>query len=151
MPGARNLGDDAGLLASLGLPLSTHFEDALGEGLTTNPCGSALPPFESSVGYMIGAGIFRPMGSVHSGVIYAFTSHTAPVMCTRLSGPTYERDCLSLRRIAAKRYVLEEYRSVIEMTVGKQAQEKGVRSSFHTLTHERYQASGLPEGCSSRN
>ncbi|KAK0886480.1 hypothetical protein LTR02_018095 [Friedmanniomyces endolithicus] len=33
MPGARNLGDDAGLLPSPGLPLSTHFEDALGEGL----------------------------------------------------------------------------------------------------------------------
>ncbi|KAK0302785.1 hypothetical protein LTR82_017764 [Friedmanniomyces endolithicus] len=33
LPGARNLGDDAGLLPSPGLPLSTHFEDALGEGL----------------------------------------------------------------------------------------------------------------------
>ncbi|KAK0261623.1 hypothetical protein LTR35_017815 [Friedmanniomyces endolithicus] len=33
MPGARNLDDDAGILPSPGLPLSTHFEDALGEGL----------------------------------------------------------------------------------------------------------------------
>ncbi len=33
MSGAWDLGDDAGLLPSPGLPLSTHFEDALGEGL----------------------------------------------------------------------------------------------------------------------
>ncbi|KAK1808504.1 hypothetical protein LTR12_017130 [Friedmanniomyces endolithicus] len=33
MPGAPKSGDDAGLLPSPGLPLSTHFEDALGEGL----------------------------------------------------------------------------------------------------------------------
>ncbi|KAK5736305.1 hypothetical protein LTS12_026209 [Elasticomyces elasticus] len=33
MSGAWDLGDDAGLLPSPGLPLSTNFEDALGEGL----------------------------------------------------------------------------------------------------------------------
>ncbi|KAK1807553.1 hypothetical protein LTR12_018099 [Friedmanniomyces endolithicus] len=33
MPGAWDLGDDAGLFPSPGFPLSTHFEDALGEGL----------------------------------------------------------------------------------------------------------------------
>jgi len=33
MSGAGDLGGDAGLLPSPGLPLSTHFEDALGEGL----------------------------------------------------------------------------------------------------------------------